>query len=86
MRFTLFFEVQLTEDFPEYHLSRGSRAIIVDYCPRPEGQEDGYVLEVLDNQGKGFTVITVEASEIESIQNDRKTGTLNYEKIPLRND
>ena len=35
----------------------------------PEGQEDGYVLEVLNNQGKSYTVIAVEVSKIESIQN-----------------
>lgn len=69
MKFDMFSEVQLIKDFPEYHLSRGSRAIIIDYCLRPEGQEDGYVLEVLDNQGKGFTVIAVEADKIELIQN-----------------
>ncbi|CCI03501.1 hypothetical protein [Microcystis aeruginosa] len=55
----MFSEVQLTEDLPESNLSRGTHAIIVDYCPRPEGQEDGYVLEVLNNQVKAYTVIAV---------------------------
>ena len=68
MEFDMFSEVQLTEDLPESNLYRGTHAIIVDYCPRPEGREDGYVLEVLNNQGKGYTVIAVEASKIESIQ------------------
>jgi Domain of unknown function (DUF4926) len=69
MKFDMFSEVQLTKDLPEYTLSHGTRAIVVDFCPRPEGQEDGYVLEVLDSQGKGFTVIAVAASQIKSIQN-----------------
>ncbi len=67
MRFTPFSEVQLTKDLPEYHLPNRTRAMVVDYCPRPKGQEDGYVLEVLDSQEKGFTVIAVEADKIESI-------------------
>jgi hypothetical protein len=45
---------------PESNFYRGSHAIIVDYCPRAESQEDRYVLEVLNNQGKAY---------IESIQN-----------------
>ena len=69
MKFDMFSEVQLTEDLPESNLSRGTHAIIVDYCPSPEGQEDGYVLEVLNNQGKAYTVIAVEVSKIELIKN-----------------
>lgn len=65
MQFEMFSEVKLTKDLPEYNVFKGMAAIIVDYCPRPEGQEDGYVLEVLDSQGKAFTVIAVEASNIE---------------------
>jgi hypothetical protein len=33
MKFDMFSEVQLTEDLPESNLSRGTHAIIVDYCP-----------------------------------------------------
>ena len=46
-------------------------AIIVDYCPRPEGEEDGYILEVLNSQQKAFTIIAVEASNIESSVNTK---------------
>ncbi|MFM7716431.1 MAG: DUF4926 domain-containing protein [Microcystis sp.] len=69
MKFARFSEVQLTENLPESNFYRDSHAIIVDYCPRAESQEDGYVLEVLNNQGKAYTVIAVEASKIELIQN-----------------
>lgn len=67
MIFEMFSEVMLKEDIPEYNLCKGTTAIIVDYCPRPEGQEDGYVLEVLNEQGKAFTVIALPASKIEPI-------------------
>ncbi|MBO1348897.1 MAG: hypothetical protein EBE86_016605 [Hormoscilla sp. GUM202] len=39
----------------------------MDYCPRPEGQEDGYVLEVLDENGNGFEVIAVSAAQIKPV-------------------
>ncbi|MCL1474491.1 DUF4926 domain-containing protein [Argonema antarcticum] len=67
MQFEMFSEVSLKEDITEYNLPKGTTAIIVDFCPRPEGQEDGYVLEVLNEEGKGFTVIAVAASKIEQI-------------------
>ena len=71
MQFELFSEVKLTKDFPEENLLKGMIAIIVDYCPRPEGEEDGYILEVLNSQQKAFTVIAVEASNIESSVNTK---------------
>lgn len=67
MQFEMFSEVKLKEVLLEYNIPQGSSAIIVDYCPRPEGQEDGYVLEVLDQEGKGFTVVAVTASQMESV-------------------
>ncbi len=68
----MFTEVKLTKDLPEDHLRKGMTAILVDYCPRPEGDEDGYILEVLDSQQKAFTVIAVEASNIESVVNSKE--------------
>ncbi|CBN56140.1 conserved hypothetical protein [Kamptonema sp. PCC 6506] len=35
--------------------------------PRTSGQEDGYVLEVLNEEAKAFTVIAVAVSKIEPI-------------------
>jgi hypothetical protein len=67
MEFEMFSEVSLKEDISEYNLLKGTVAIIVDYCPRPQGQEDGYVLEVLNEEGEGFAVIAVAASKIEPI-------------------
>ncbi|MGK7901038.1 MAG: hypothetical protein AB4352_06435 [Hormoscilla sp.] len=40
-KFEIFSEVKLRGDIPEDNLPQGISAIIVDYCPRPEGQEDG---------------------------------------------
>lgn len=66
MKFELFSEVKLKEDIPEYQFRQGTLAIIVDYCPRPGGQEDGYLLEVLDENDTAFDVIAVPASKIEA--------------------
>ncbi len=67
MQFEMFSEVRLKEALPEYNIAQNSSAIIVDYLPRPEGQEDGYILEVLDNKSQGYTVIAVTASKIEPV-------------------
>ena len=67
MKFEMFSEVKLRVDIPEYNFPQGISAIIVDYCPRPEGPEDGYVLEVLDENGNGFEVIAVSVAQIEPI-------------------
>jgi hypothetical protein len=72
MQLEMFTEVKLAKDLPEDHLRKGMTAILVDYCPRPEGDEDGYILEVLDSQQKAFTVIAVEASNIESVVNSKE--------------
>lgn len=66
MKFELFSEVQLKKDIPEHNLRQGTSAIIVDYCPRPGGQEDEYLLEVLDENNLAFDVIAVPASKIEA--------------------
>jgi hypothetical protein len=58
---TLFTQVALAQDIPEYNLKRGEVATIVEHYPMPEGEEDGYSLE-------GFNVphvtIEVAASQI----------------------
>lgn len=71
MKFEMFTEVQLAQDLPKYNLLQGATAIIVDYCPRPEGQENGYILEVLDENDTGFKVIAVAESQIASLVSSR---------------
>ena len=67
MQFEMFSIVSLKEDIAEYNLLKGTMAMVVDYCPRPQGQEDGYVLEVLNEDNQGFAVITLAASKVESM-------------------
>ena len=63
MTFELFTEVKLTQDIPEYNISKGTTAIIVDYCQRSTGEE-GQVLEILDENGNGCDVIAISESQI----------------------
>jgi hypothetical protein len=63
MKLEMFTEVQLKQDIPEYNLTKNTPAIIVDYLPRETG-ENGYVLEILDENGNGYDVIAVTESQI----------------------
>jgi hypothetical protein len=56
MKFSLFTQVRLIEDLPEYGLSQGDLGTIVEHYSNPEG-EDGYSLEGL------IPLNTVEVSE-----------------------
>ncbi|MGK7884660.1 MAG: DUF4926 domain-containing protein [Crocosphaera sp.] len=49
MKFPLFFQVQLTEDIPEFNLKKGSIGVIVEHYPMSQG-EDGYSIEGLITQ------------------------------------
>jgi len=48
VQYPLYSQVSLAEDLPEHHLNRGDVATIVEHCPMPEGEEDGYSLEGFD--------------------------------------
>jgi hypothetical protein len=63
MKFEMFTEVQLKQDISECNLVKDTIGIIVDYLPREMG-EDGYVLEILDENGNGCDVIVVTESQI----------------------
>ena len=56
MKFSLFSQVQLTEDIPEFNLRKGSIGVIVEHYPMSQG-EDGYSIEGLMTQD------TVEVTE-----------------------
>ncbi|NJL67281.1 MAG: DUF4926 domain-containing protein [Microcoleus sp. SM1_3_4] len=47
-KYSLFSQVALAGDLPEYNLKRGDIATIVEHYPMPEGEEDGYSLEGFD--------------------------------------
>jgi hypothetical protein len=65
MKLPLFTEVKLTTDLPNYHLQKGCSAIIVDHAKN--SQEDGYLLEILDQNNQGCAVIAVTADQIEPV-------------------
>ena len=67
MRFELFTQVALARDLPEQALRAGDLATIVERHPVEDG-EDGYTLEVFDALGDTLAVVTVTASEIESLR------------------
>mgnify|MGYP006276972169 CR=1 FL=1 len=58
MAFSLFTQVALKEDIPEYNLQKGDIATIVEYYPTQEGEEDGYSLE-----GFNLPQVTLEVTE-----------------------
>lgn len=66
MSFELFTQVVLKEDLPKYNLKKGNVAIIVEYYPRPEGEEDGYSLEGFE--GIVNDTVEVRESQIESLE------------------
>jgi hypothetical protein len=62
----LYTQVELTEDLPEYSLKKGDIAMVIEYYPMPENQEDGYSLEGFDIPIEGITV-EVKESQIKPI-------------------
>ncbi len=48
VKHSLFSQVALAGDLPEYNLKRGDIATIVEHYPMPEWEEDGYSLEGFD--------------------------------------
>lgn len=81
MKFSLFTQVALKEDIPEYNLHKGDTATIVEYYPMPEGEENGYSLEGFD-----IPQITLEVgeSQIEAVSenNDGKKGVKQHLSYP----
>ena len=65
MQLPLFSEVRLTTDLPNYNLTKGCSAIIVEHCKNK--QEEGYLLELLNENGQGYTIIAVTSNQIEPI-------------------
>lgn len=70
MKQTLYQEIALNRDFPEYNLHRGDMATLIDYVPHPEGGEEGAVLEVFNALGETVSVVTVPISNIDVLQAD----------------
>ena len=68
MKLSLFREIALNRDFPDYNLRRGDMATLIDYVPHPEQGEEGAILEVFNALGETMLVVTVPASSIDALQ------------------
>ena len=66
MKYQLFAEVVLKQDFHEKRLRKGDVATIIDYHPVPSG-EGGYSLEVFNALGETVTIIVLPESAIEPL-------------------
>ncbi|PZV25334.1 MAG: DUF4926 domain-containing protein [Snowella sp.] len=74
MKFSLFSQVQLTQNIPQLNLKKGSIGTIVEYYPMSNSLEDGYSIEGLIDQD----TVEVAESQIELIfthQNQEKVST-----------
>ena len=70
MKLSLFSQIQLTQNIPQFDLKKGSISTIVEYYPTSENLEDGYSIEGLIYQD----TVEVSESQIElvPIQQNRK--------------
>ena len=66
----LYSRISINRDFPEYHLRRGDIATFIDTVPHPEGNEEGYILEVFNAVGESIDVVTVPKSAVEALRSD----------------
>jgi Domain of unknown function (DUF4926) len=64
MKYELFTRVALNTDLPQYGLSSGDVATVVEHHRRQVGQEPGYSLEVFNAVGDTVAVVTVRESAI----------------------
>ncbi|MGB5594425.1 MAG: DUF4926 domain-containing protein [Crocosphaera sp.] len=65
MKLPLFSEVIITTDLHKYNVSKGCLAIVVEQCQNRE--EEGYLVELLDENNQGYKVIAVTPNQIELI-------------------
>jgi hypothetical protein len=67
MKYELFARIALKTDLPQYGLSSGDVATIVEHHTGRPGQEPGYTLEVFNAVGESIAVVTVRESQIEPL-------------------
>jgi hypothetical protein len=70
MSFTLYQEVALTRNLPEYGLRTGDVATLIAVVAHPDGGEIGCVLEIFNAVGESIAVVTVPESSIEALEAD----------------
>lgn len=68
MQFTLYQEVALKEDVPDYALHAGDIVTLIDFVDHPSGGESGCVLEVFNAVGESLAVLTVPVSVIKPLR------------------
>ncbi len=66
---TLYQQVFLTKDVPEYNLKKGATAILVDIVPHPRQGEDGYVLEICEDESNSINIVIVPKSTVKMMTN-----------------
>ena len=74
MKFSLFSQIQLTQNIPQFNLKKGSIGTIVEYYPTPKSLEDGYSIESLIYQDT--VEVTESQIELVPIQQNRKMISL----------
>ena len=73
MDIPLYSQITLNRDVPEHNLKRGDIATFIDTVPHPDGGEEGYVLEIFDEQGESKDVAIAPKSAISSLAATPKT-------------
>ncbi len=71
----LYERVVVKRNIPEANLKAGDVAWLIDYVRHPEGGEDGYVLEIYNEQGEAIAVVSVPVSAIEPMEVNQQSRT-----------
>ena len=68
MKYPLYTRVALTTDLPQFNFMAGDVATVVDM--HESARETGYSLEVFNAKGETITVLIVDETQIEALQDD----------------
>jgi hypothetical protein len=69
MQPTLYTEVMLLEDFPQFNLKAGDIALYIEYLISQQGAE-GAILEIFNAVGESLGIVTVPLSAVSPITSD----------------
>jgi len=70
MTFELYQQVALRRNLDDNGVKKGDVAVLVDFVPHPEGDEQGCVLEIHNALGESLCVVAVRESDIEPLNAD----------------
>lgn len=68
MQFEIFTQAALAEDLPDYQLRKGDLVTVVEYLPKNEYHEEGYIVEVFDVLGKTLYVIALKINQLQALK------------------